>query len=459
MSNPNILLITIDALRADRLGCYGGKRPTSPKLDALAADSVLFTHAISQGPGTPTAFAALLSGRYVSSGSDRGRCGADRVLWSQMLQRHGCQCACIQTSRFLSTEFGYNKGYDFFDQSFLPLLVNTRPDRKGWRAWPNRIPKPVSWPVRQGLKALNKVLYRQAALPASVVTRKIVAWMRSHRDAERPFFLFAHYEDVHEPYAPPAKYVGMFAPHRPDARKLMSKGRYRPGHLSWDEVEDLKRVYDAGIRWVDGWLGILFDYLRQDGLYDDTLIIITADHGEAFNEHGFVSHQPLLYNELLRVPLLMKLPGNRHAGARVGDPVRHIDVVPTVLQTVGVETPRSLDGLSLLPVLEGSGPGPRFCVSEAYRQQKALRYVAVQDCSWKLIRREIDTPEPFHELFHLEADPGERHNLYAARPAPLAALEEALKAHLASRYGGELEAAPSTSEIQRDRLRALGYVE
>ena len=162
MSNPSILLITIDALRADRLGCYGAQRPTSPKLDALAAESVLFTHAISQGPGTPVAFPALLSGRYVSSGHGRGHCGADRVLLSQMLQRHGCQCACIQTSTFLTTEFGYNKGYDFFDQSYLPLLVNTRPDRKGWRAWSNRIPKPVSWTVRQGLKALNTVLNRHA---------------------------------------------------------------------------------------------------------------------------------------------------------------------------------------------------------------------------------------------------------------------------------------------------------
>lgn len=460
VSKPNVLLLTIDALRPDHLGCYGSERPTSPNLDALAAESVLFTHAISQGPGTPTSFPALLSGRHVSSDHDRGYCGDNRELLSQMLQREGFQCACIQTSPFLMTEFGYNKGYDFFDQSYLPFLVNHKPNRKGGLTWQKITPLPVRWLVQQGLKAVNNMVYRQSSLPANMVTRKIVGWIRSRRKAaEQPFFLFAHYEDVHEPYAPPPEYVKMFAPDKPDARKLMFKGRFRPGHLPWDEVENLARVYDAGIRWVDNWLGILFESLEKDGLYEDTLVIITADHGEGFNEHGFVSHQPLLYNELLHVPLMIKFPGNKHGGIWVDNPVRHIDIVPTVLDIAGAEISGNLDGMSLLPLIEGTGPGPTFCISEAYRHTKALRSVAVQDRHWKLIRREMDTPEPFHELFHLEADPGERHNLYAARPAVLTTLEEVLAAHLASRYGGELEETPSTSEILTDRLRDLGYIE
>lgn len=366
------------------------------------------------------------------------------------------------------TEFGYNEGYDFFDQSLLPVLRHT-PSHSTCRG--GEIALALARSARKkvailGLKVIYQALYRQSScLPAPLVSRKILTWLTEHRDCQKPFFVFAHYEDVHEPYTPPAQHVRLFAQKGVNGKRLMKKGRRSPELLTPDEVHQLRAVYDAGIHYLDAQLGRLFTRLKELDIYDESLIVITADHGDGFMEHGFVSHPQRLYNELLHVPLIIKFPHGVHSSRRETRLSRALDIVPTILDACGVPLPDDLDGNSLLPYLSGSGDqDSNSSISEGYSDaslDETLTSLAIQDDIWKLIMSGINAGEQTYELYNLRVDPQEQQNVHDRFLEVASKLKERLQEHH-SRLSGVARLDDSEKflldDIVTERLKALGYL-
>jgi arylsulfatase A-like enzyme len=433
---PDVLVLLVDALRADRLGAYGHGRPTTPALDALARDSVLFEQAIAQSTFTKTSVASLFTGLFpyrhgVYWGGNREN--PERVTSDVLPQRLTTLAEVLHAHGYLTAAWVQNshlRRFMGFAQGF------------------------VAWHDQQGpIERINRRVARFAAGPG-----------RRH-----PYFAYVHYIDLHDPYRPRPPYDALFGDtagvydgvdfaawgaHLDDLRA----GRRR---LTAGQLEGLGALYDGQLRHVDDQIGRLLAELRAAGLYDRTLIVLTSDHGEGFMEHGFISHSAAPYDELLRVPLLVKFPGGRFAGARVGEQVRLVDLFPTLLEAVGVtgrSTVDAVDGCSLLPLVRGGASTARpdqcsVAVAEIAEDGDSWT-LAVRTGRFKLIRRQ-DRP---HELYDLVEDPGERVDLAGeGRPeeAALARLAETIAAERATTASEKIEL---DSQLVRE-LKALGYLD
>ena len=420
-----VILISIDTLRPDHLGCYGYSRPTSANLDAFAKDAVLFRQAISHAPSTLPAHASLLTslipphhGACISDnlaraprGPDPGRGAARRGLRHGVLQRRGA-------------------------------------------ARPGLGPRP-------GLRDLQSVKPRGAPAESlvdehdrfSFVTEQARAWILSH-EAPEPFFLFLHTYEVHHPYSPDPADLDVFRgdykgplPDRitVDLLQQIDRGTVRVDDRDRQHVID---AYDAEIRSMDRAFGVFVAFLKEKGLYDPALIVVTSDHGEEFGEHGRLGwHSHSLFDELLRVPLLVKLPASRLAGSAVTDQVRGIDVAPTVLSVLGLGLPSAFEGHSALD--EGARRGDANETWSSRDVTTPNSVVSLRTPEWKLFDG---------RLYSLADDPGEQHDVAKAHEDVARRLAARRKALAAERpRPAPRSAAPD--DALRERLRSLGYVE
>ncbi len=396
----NVIIIGVDTLRPDHLGCYGYHRDTSPAADGLAADGVLFENVISQSPWTSPSFASVFTSLYptqtglVSVGTSMRE---TFPTLGTILKDHGYATGAIINASVLKPEFGTARGFDYY-------YVTPRTGRL-----------------------------------ADGTTRDALAWIDSVPG--QPFFLFAHYYDPHEPYAPPAPYDTIFEEdysgaigstfvlhdHFPDVRGM----NFGPlAALSDDDWNHIRTLYDGEIRFTDRAVADLLDGLRERGLADRTLIVFLSDHGEEFYEHEGFGHGHELYGEVIRVPLILRLPKVLPRSVRVKMQVRLIDVMPTVLEILGIENREHMEGVSLLALLEGgTGPAPageRMLASGAAYTEGMLRgpeKKSVTAHPWKLIYN-VDTREEM--LFNLGRDPRENENLIARETGPGEAFEKLL---------------------------------
>lgn len=421
-ARPPILVYLIDTLRADHLGCYGYDRPTSPRIDRFAAGAVRFAGAIAQSSWTRSSVASLLTGLDPRRHGTVGRTDAlpDGVdTLAERLARLGYETAAWSTNGNVSRVFGFAQGFDLF----------------------RSLPEQRTFELHQLSDGLN-----EAAFP----------WLAARGRA--PWFLYLHATDPHGPYTPREPFRGRFAAGVDPAlgaietlRALPGEGDSEPAGLA----EALVRLYDAEIAFNDHQFGRLLDRLEALGLYDDALIVLTADHGEEFRDHGGWQHGRTLYQEQLAVPLLVKLPGGRAAGTVVDTRVEHVDLVPTILDLLGEPLPDGLDGRSLAPALAAPGrldPSP----VAAHLDLDGRRLEAVIDGDLKLIRRLSEGPAG-RRLFDLAADPGERHDLARARRVTAGLLDSLLMARRPQAAFAATEAAPD--DELAERLRALGYLD
>ena len=320
---PNVLIYLIDTLRRDRLGAYGYSLNTSPHLDALADDGVLFTNSIAQSSWTRASVASIFTGVHPRSHGVNGRTNelsSEALTMAAILSASGYQTAGFVTNGNVSPNFGFDHGFETY--------VHLRERRT------------------TEVHVLSDTLNEQA-----------FAWLES-RDTERPFFLYLHAVDPHDPYTPRSpfreqyiqtrQYPDLVAPRQLFERRLTD-------HEAAAISSELGALYDAEVAFTDHHFGQLVAWLKNNGLYDSTAILAVSDHGEEFFEHGGWGHGSTLYQEQLAVPLIVKFPGQVGAGQRVDALAQHVDLLPTILDLLGIEGPPHLQGSSLWPSAGQSG--------------------------------------------------------------------------------------------------------
>lgn len=412
---PNIILITLDTTRADRMGFLGSDRGLTPNLDMLAKRSVVFTRAYAQVPLTTPSHAALLTGTYpqFSHLEDLGaRLRPEIPYLPDLLNKHGYHTAAFLGSYILDPAAaapGFDRGFDLYDGHFHQRKPGE--DR-----------------------------YKSVERRAEDVADRALGWLSRHQ--QRPFFIWLHFYDAHDPYDPPEPFKTKYA----DA------------------------LYDGEIAYTDSIVGSFVEVLRRHGLYQDAVIAIAADHGEAFGEHGEERHGMFLYDETIHVPLLLKLPGERLAGKRVEERVALAEVAPSLLEAAGIAAPAAMQAHSLFPLMNAAktpsddqgddpandhGKSPeRPIYSETNYAHRAFGWSELR--SWRT-GKYLYVQAPKRELYDQTTDPDTDKNL-----APSAkAVTDTLNAQLDTfreKTSSAQTAQTKLDPTQAEKLRALGYL-
>jgi arylsulfatase A-like enzyme len=418
---PNILLISIDALRADHLSSYGYDRLTSPGLDALAARGTRFSYAFANTHGTPPSHTTLLSSTYqethrVGFGNAETKRGnyaiPDEVeLVQEILQRSGWHTVAVTGGGYMSADFGYERGFDFFS------------DRARG--------------VEEGARTLAEKLV-------------------SSGQSQRPVFALLHTYQVHSPYTPPEGFDRLFGEYsgsiEPTNEALIAVQGEAGRRLDRSDFDYLESLYDGEIRYTDGVLDHLFTELGSEGFLENTVVIVTSDHGEEFGDHGGLLHGGKLFDELLRVPLIIS-GGGIAAGVVEPALVSFVDIAPTILSIAGLPIPDTMEGRNLFDRSRSMGWAEQKIFAQYGDQLYCLRTPR-----WKLIHRPGNNGL---RLFDLRRDPGERRNVHSRHPELALRMLDELETWRNSRprldLAPDLKEELSTEKIEE--LRALGYVD
>jgi arylsulfatase A-like enzyme len=451
-ARPNLLLISVDTLRADHLGSYGYRLDTSPTIDALAAAGVRFADATVQWPKTWPSMASMLTGRYPASAgvryAPRRPVSAEQTTLAEVLRGAGYATAAVVANPNVGRELAFDQGFDRFVESWLTELKR-----------------------QTGAKRLEDAPGAVKHFTnATIVTDEAVRFLDSLA-AGPPFFLWLHYIDPHGPYRPPREYRRLFFGDH--AAKPVPLAELPPYQVQVDRERGVMSgdlgfyigQYDREIRYLDDQLARLLAKLDALGLRENTLIVLTADHGESLDEHGYyLEHGKAPFQPTAHVPLIFALPGRVPAGRAVTEPVALVDLVPTVLELLDVPAPPGLQGRSLVPAWQGGASSPYVFMEAGTRTPSQL---VIRKGPWKLVRfRAREDRERFArngvELYDLSQDPGERRDVRSEHPEVARELEEALARWVATTpeyRPSKGEQPPRVDERTRQMLKGLGYIE
>ncbi|MFY9562226.1 MAG: sulfatase-like hydrolase/transferase [Terriglobales bacterium] len=397
-SAPNVVLITIDTLRADHVGCYGYQQIKTPNIDGLAADGARFERAYTPVPVTLPSHAAMLTGTYpMLSGMhdfSGNRLSPQQPTLATVLKQAGYATGAVIASAVLDSRFGLNQGFDFYYDHF-------------------------------DFSRLEEANLDEMERPGNVVADQALEWLG--KNSQKKFFLWMHLYDPHYPYRPPEPYSREYA----------------------------DRLYDGEIAFADEQVGRLLRFLKEKGSYQNTVIILAGDHGESLGEHGEKTHGFFIYNATMHVPLIIHLPG-KAAALAVGDPVSLVDLMPTVLSAVGLGIPSQVQGRSLLPVLRGEkADRERTLYGETFLPRIHFNWSELRGAE-NAKYHFIDAPRP--ELYDLTKDPAELRNLLPEKKA----VGEEMRAKLTGQIrdysaGKEMAEKTGLDPALMERLKALGY--
>ncbi|WP_049899624.1 sulfatase [Halococcus agarilyticus] len=448
-----VLLLTIDAWRAshasfvpDAVGDH------TPNLARLAEDGVVFTEGVSHGPATPYAFPSVFTSTLPLDHGGYERLSEDRTLVSEALSRAGWRSVGVHANPWLGEKYGYGRGYTEYrdvGEFGLPgleparqfLLDNFSLDHPVYRA--------------------AQYVYRYAQKPLRTVTgdaAEIEVAREALDSADDEAFVWTHLLEPHAPYTPPKRHreaVGVPAIEDSPAQ-LVTRAQHEPESFTEREREVVRGLYAASVRHADEKAGTLLESVD-----DDTLVIVTADHGEALFEHGQVGHEPNLHDELTHVPFLVRPPADVDVNTDTVDTqARHIDIAPTILDYADVDLPASYRGRSLRPAIEGDGLDDELAISEVAstptepgRLAPDALQVAVRTPERKLIYTNDGI-----EGYDRRDDPGERDPITEPTGEDWDALRAALDDRLAAIEIADTEATERDEDVQQ-RLRDLGYIE
>lgn len=414
----NVLFIIINSVRADHLSLYGYPRMTAPNITAFATEGVVFSNAIAQGTWTKPAIASLLTSLPISK---HGVTGLGDVLRGgvklipERLQEKGYRTACISANEWISPPFGFGRGIEYMSVSSKGKLIQLALGRIITTLC---LRSPALFPLCKACGSADRFLEGDASRPAARtaedLTEEAIRWAEEHR--EEPFFLYLHYNDPHFPYEPPPPYGRTFLKQQKSIRAMPPicdglEPLDRCTELSKEEREELVGLYDGSIQYVDHWIGRLLNALKAMDLYEKTLIVLTADHGQEFYEHGGWGHGNSLFEETIRVPLVVKFPGGSYKGRYVEAPVGHVDIGPAVLEVLGLEARESGEGSVLVKLASGddSTGFENYVISEI--DPLDGRYgVALRGERYKLIVL-WSRSEKFTYLYDLVEDPREERDV------------------------------------------------
>jgi arylsulfatase A-like enzyme len=401
-ARANVVLITIDTLRADHLGCYGNSQVLTPNIDRLAAEGTRFKTAVTSAPLTLPSHCSIMTGTYPMFHGVRDNVGyrldPSAETLAQIFKHNGYATGAFVGAYVLDRSFGLGTGFDFYYDNF-EVLTNAR-------------------------ETINMAELKR---PGAEVIDHAIAWMR--RVPARPFFLWTHLYDPHDPYNPPAPFQQAYS----------------------------GRPYDGEIAYVDQQLGRLFAFLKERGLYQNTIIVLTGDHGESLGEHRELRHGYFIYDATLLVPLIIKPASGLPRSRVISQGVRTIDIAPTILKLVGFSKGKSMQGVSLAGLMSGADQeAPQDAYSETFYPKQfgwsALRSLRVGNLKY------IDAPRP--ELFELDQDPQELANRATERPAVAAEMKNKLRklVESSSATDSQAKAAYRLTPEQMEKLAKLGYV-
>jgi arylsulfatase A-like enzyme len=402
----NVILVTIDTLRRDVFGCYGAAESRTPFMDSLKEHSLKFTNSYAAGPYTQASFPGILTSSYFLEFGKQKKLPARKQLISEVLKKEGIKTAGFHSNTYLSYYFGYNRGWDMFYDSMRDDVSDHYPYIRG-----------------------------------DGINQRTLTWLESYVKKEdyAPFFLWVHYMDVHEPYVAEEKYlsrVDSSLSSDPDEMFGLFKNVILPRDLSDPKkVDTLRKLYHAKVLETDDYVKELFAGFDNLGVLDDSVVLLTSDHGDEFGEHGGLSHDGKMVNELIHVPFLI-YDRDRKASEVRDDEVSGVDIPPTICGLFGVERGERFLGRDLLSDTEGDGGnemnerdgGSRACYGEAMdkfgnkeKETDQPLYYLLKD-GVKTIYRERDKALV---IFDLKEDPEEKNNIASSHPEA-----EELKAEL-----------------------------
>jgi arylsulfatase A-like enzyme len=423
-----VILISIDCLRADHVGANGYERDTTPRIDAFAKEGVVFENAISTSATTLPTHMSMFTGLTPSEhgASNRHRLSPSVAYLPELLLSAGFQTDAVVSGAYVSQYFGFERGFRSYLSLHQPRASET---------------------VDAALQVLRRT-----------------------EGADR--FLFLHLIDAHWPYRPPAEFEERFGPIRTNVERVLGKVLEQIPPDDPAEIEQARDLYDAEIAYADQELGRFFDELRARGLYDRALILLTADHGEAFFEHGSWQHGWTLFDEIVRVPLIVKWPEDERPG-RVSRLASQVDLFATILEQAGIRSPHARStSLSALVPGRAEAPERSYVVSEflatpdpakpphkkvAFRSESQKYIVTFRTGDDDLTVAEIES----EELYDLAKDPGEHENLFPRSAEETERLRRMLLTYLEesrAQRGKSLGEAVDEDDILRERLRSLGYI-
>ncbi|MFT5584754.1 MAG: arylsulfatase A-like enzyme [Cognaticolwellia sp.] len=424
----NVIVISIDTLRADHLGPYGNTRVKTPNFDKLAAESIVFENAFSAAPTTLPSHTSLMTGSYphthgVSKNGDMVH--PDNQMLAEALLEGGFKTLGVSGAFPLNQKFAFDQGFETYHSN-----------------------------VGDNAEVTDAVL------------------KRTPQRAGSRMFLFIHYWDVHWPYAPPAPFDTLYREDlmglvgSMDELKEIRAGMHRGEADAFARSEVMKDLYAGEVSWTDQQIGRLLEGLDKQGLLDKSMLIITSDHGEAFDEHkDYWDHGPTTYNSVTHVPLIIRLPGGKGGGTRVSSLVSNIDVMPSILEVLNLSTAPRSEGVSFAPAFMGQSLPPRTAIySEATKPEKpeyedgqdwpnTLKCKGVWTASWKY----QSCPKIKMRELYTRADETEQKDQLKAQAGVSAQLEKSVQTWVAT--GDPLQGGKDESQDTIDALKALGYME
>ncbi len=415
----NIVFISIDTLRADRLSCFGYPKNTSPEIDRISKEAVSFNNAMICSTFTAPSHASMLTGLYPSSHGNLTNgyvLPAANLTLAEALKKSGYNTAAFVAAKgILGKQFGFAQGFDYFSEGD----TGTR--------------------------------------KAEEVTVELLNWLDQFAEKDK-FFIWVHYYDVHCDYKAPAPYYNMYYSDYAgglDPTSKCGKADYNKMDLNEDDFSFINALYDGEIRYVDHSIGILYRKLLKLGIMDHTIFIITSDHGELLGERELIGHNLSVYDTEIVVPLIIRHPELESAGKIIPDQVESIAIMPAILDMVDVKVDRNYDAAGLFPLLKNKELKTGVGYSETAMEKGMEQFVCSRTVEWKCIWNE--TSNNF-ELYSLQDDPGELNNL-ADEEKPLTDLQKnAFLQWTETKKKYSRDKLQEISESVKDNLKTLGYV-
>jgi len=459
-ARPNVLFVSLDTVRADHMSVYGYERATTPNLQTFAQDASVYDHAISVADMTLASHASMFTGQYprrhgahYQPSQPLGQAMPDVPTLAELLSANGYASAGVVANyAYLHPLFGFQRGFQRYDYRAPVQLFD--PNDTFYLRNAVRRAADLLLPMEQ---------FDRLCRSAGEINSEVFPMLQELAQQKNPFFLFVNYMDTHAPRMPPAPFKDRFPGRDP---RMTSQSYYatvkdvmrQKRHLSPHERESMLALYDGSMAYLDDQVGQLILQLKKLGVYENTLIVITSDHGEAFGERDLMEHSVSVYQDQISVPLLIKFPQS-HEGRRVEETVSHVDLLPTILSVAGLPLPQGIQGIDVRQPTAGVS---RTVMSESFRNAMFVdwnkRFNRTESAIISGTMKLILSTTGKRELYDLALDPEERTNLEATTTGVATDLSQQLTAWIkAVAPPAQAQAASGRGNIQR--LKSLGYVQ